>query len=104
MNIWVALMNLENNFGMDKSLGGACDQKEIYLLLVDIYERSDKELAQQTYQTMLKKFSQSSKFWTKMGLFHIKHGNVQASRDLFQRSLCSLPKRKHKNSSCTFVQ
>lgn len=112
MNIWVALMNLENNFGTDESLGGvlkralqACDQKKIYMLLVDIYERSEKkELAQQTYQTMLKKFSQSSKVWTKMGLFHIKHGNVQASRDLLQRSMRSLPKRKHIKTVTKFAQ
>ncbi|CAG8691978.1 8122_t:CDS:2, partial [Dentiscutata erythropus] len=78
---------------------------KIYMLLVDIYERSDKEeLAQQTYQTMLKKFSQSSKVWTKMGLFHIKHGNVQASRDLLQRSLRSLPKRKHIKTITKFAQ
>ncbi|CAG8560739.1 2094_t:CDS:10 [Cetraspora pellucida] len=112
MNIWVALMNLENNFGTDESLGDilkralqACDQKKIYMLLVDIYERSDKkELAKQTYQTMLKKFSQSSKVWTKMGLFHIKNGNVQASRDLLQRSLRSLPKRKHIKAITKFAQ
>ncbi|CAG8443978.1 414_t:CDS:10, partial [Scutellospora calospora] len=102
MNVWIALMNLENNFGTDESLGDVlkralqtCDQKKVYMLLVDIYERSDKkELAQQTYHTMLKKFSQSCKVWTKMGLFHIKHGNIQASRDLLQRSLRTLPKRK----------
>ncbi|CAG8597229.1 3364_t:CDS:10 [Acaulospora morrowiae] len=103
LNIWVALMNLENNFGTDESMENVlrralqtCDPKKIYLLLVGIYEKSGKkELAQQTYQIMIKKFSQSSKVWTKMSLFYVKNGDIQASRDLLQRSLKCLPKRKH---------
>ncbi|CAG8736609.1 11262_t:CDS:2, partial [Acaulospora colombiana] len=87
-----------NNFGTDESIGNvlkralqSCDPKKIYFLLVGIYEKSGKkEHAQQTYQTMTKKFSQSSKVWTSMGLFHIKNGDISRSRDLLQRSLQTL--------------
>jgi len=43
---------------------------------------------------MIKKFSQSSKIWTKMGLYYIQHDKIEASRNLLQKSLKSLPKRK----------
>jgi rRNA biogenesis protein RRP5 len=54
------------------------------------------QLAEQTYHTMTKKFSQSSKVWYKMGLSYIQRGKLEAFRNLLQKSLKSLPKRKRK--------
>lgn len=45
---------------------------------------------------MTKKFSQSSKVWYKMGLFYIQRDKIEAFRNLLQKSLKSLPKRKRK--------
>lgn len=49
MNVWVALMNLENTFGsadtleeVFKNAVQTCEPKKIYLQLVKIYERSNK--------------------------------------------------------------
>lgn len=49
MNIWIALMNLENNYGSDETMAGvlkralqACNQKKIYMTLVEVYEKSNK--------------------------------------------------------------
>lgn len=49
MNIWIALMNLENNYGSDETMAGVlkralqtCNQKKIYMTLVEIYEKSNK--------------------------------------------------------------
>lgn len=49
LNVWVAMMNLENTFGTAESLEGVfkraivvCEPKKVYLQLVKIYERSNK--------------------------------------------------------------
>ncbi|KAG0235897.1 rRNA biogenesis protein rrp5 [Actinomortierella wolfii] len=112
MNVWVALMNLENTFGTSETLEEVfkkalqtLDQKKVYLQLVKIYERSNKiEAATELYQTMTKKFSQSSKIWTGFGHFQLAHGNLEAGRELLQRSLKSLPKRKHIKTVSKFAQ
>jgi rRNA biogenesis protein RRP5 len=49
LNVWVAMMNLENTFGTSESLEAVfkraiivCEPKKVYLQLVKIYERSNK--------------------------------------------------------------
>ncbi|KAF9094819.1 rRNA biogenesis protein rrp5 [Mortierella sp. AD031] len=112
MNVWVALMNLENTFGsadtleeVFKNAVQTCEPKKIYLQLVKIYERSNKiDLATELYTTMTKKFGQSSKVWTGFGHFQLHHGHLEAGRELLQRSLKSLPKRKHIKTISKFAQ
>ncbi|KAF9972061.1 rRNA biogenesis protein rrp5, partial [Modicella reniformis] len=112
MNVWVALMNLENTFGtadtleeLFKKAVQMCEPKKIYLQLVKIYERSNKiDMATELYTTMTKKFGQSSKVWTGFGHFQLHHGNIEAGRELLQRSLKSLPKRKHIKTITKFAQ
>ncbi|CAI2170293.1 2114_t:CDS:10 [Funneliformis geosporum] len=112
LNIWIALMNLENNYGSDETMAKiltralqACDQKKIYTILIEIYEKSNKlELVESTYNTMIKKFSQSSKVWIKMGLYYIQNGKIEGARALLQRSLKILPKRKHVKTITKFAQ
>lgn len=52
MNVWVAMLNLENTYGSDESLEQVfkractyCEPKKVYLQLLNIYERSGKEEA-----------------------------------------------------------
>ncbi|KAG0047226.1 rRNA biogenesis protein rrp5 [Gryganskiella cystojenkinii] len=112
MNVWVALMNLENTFGsadtleeVFKNAVQTCEPKKVYLQLVKIYERSNKiDRATELYNTMTKKFGQSSKVWTGFGHFQLHHGNLEAGRELLQRSLKSLPKRKHIKTISKFAQ
>lgn len=54
------------------------------------------QLADQLYQTMSKRFSQSKKVWVGFGAFYMKQGKLDLGRKLLQRSLKSLPKRKRK--------
>ncbi|GJJ74975.1 rRNA biogenesis protein RRP5 [Entomortierella parvispora] len=112
MNVWVALMNLENTFGsadtleeVFKNAVQTCEPKKVYLQLVKIYERSNKiDRATELYNTMTKKFGQSSKVWTGFGHFQLHHGNLESGRELLQRSLKSLPKRKHIKTISKFAQ
>ncbi|CAH3151677.1 unnamed protein product, partial [Porites evermanni] len=103
LNVWVALMNLENLYGTQESLVKVFERalqqnepKKVFFQLIGIYTRTDKfELAEQLYQTMSKRFSQSKKVWVNFGAFYMKQGKLESGRKLLQRSLKSLPKRKH---------
>ncbi|TPX37608.1 hypothetical protein SmJEL517_g00637 [Synchytrium microbalum] len=112
MNVWVAYLNLENKFGSQESLVRVFDRaatvndpKTMYLQMVRIYERSDKnDLTEELYTTILKRFKESSKCWTSAGLFYLKNGRAEDARRLLQRSLLSLPKHKHIKTISKFAQ
>jgi rRNA biogenesis protein RRP5 len=101
-NIWVAFLNMENSFGTDETLEEvfhrACDytdKKKIYSHLVSILIRSGKvEKVDETFQTMLKKFSQSSKVYVNYAAYLMEHNRIEEARDILPRSLKILPKRK----------
>ncbi|KAI8369582.1 uncharacterized protein BYT42DRAFT_607950 [Radiomyces spectabilis] len=112
LNVWVAMLNLENNFGSEETLDEVFkraliynEPKKVYLQLASIYERSKKDdKAEALWQEMTRKFSQSSKVWTLFGLFCLKRDNVEGARELLQRSLKSLPKHKHVKTIVKFAQ
>ncbi|KAI8371887.1 hypothetical protein BD560DRAFT_351467 [Blakeslea trispora] len=112
MNVWVALLNLENNFGTDETLQELfkraliyCDPLKVYLQLVKIYERSEKEdKAEALYEEMIKKFGQTPEVWTNFGLFYLKHNKAEQSRELLQKSLKVLPKHEHVQTIVKFGQ
>ncbi|KAF9527766.1 hypothetical protein CPB83DRAFT_376457 [Crepidotus variabilis] len=112
MNVWIALLNLENVYGTDETLDSvfkeaarANDSKTIHLRLATIFEQSEKqEKAEEQYKRTSKKFGQSSKVWTLFGQFLLKRGDVEEARKLLPRSLQSLEKRKHLKTICQFAQ
>lgn len=105
MNVWVALLNLENNFGTDETLQEVfkralvyCDPLKVYLQLVKIYERSEKDdKAEALWEEMTKKFGgESVEVWTGFGLYYLQHNKADKSRELLQKSLKVLPKLERK--------
>ncbi|GAA5875823.1 hypothetical protein JCM1840_003525 [Sporobolomyces johnsonii] len=112
LNVWVALLNLENSYGdegtldeMFKEAAQSNDAKTVYLKLVDIYERSGKfEAEEELFKKTVKKFSQSSKVWTLFGQFYLTRGRPNEARELLPRSLKSLEKRKHVKTISKFAQ
>ncbi|KAJ1967529.1 rRNA biogenesis protein rrp5 [Dispira parvispora] len=111
MNVWVARFNLENQFGSQDDLDAVvkhslqfCDPKKVYIQLADLYTRSHKTaLAEQTYKTLLGKFSQSCKAWTLLASFYLTQGQPDKVQDLLQRCVKTLPKRKHLKAIKTFA-
>ncbi|XP_044173478.1 protein RRP5 homolog [Acropora millepora] len=111
MNVWVGLMNLENLYGTQESLLKVFERalqqnepKKMFFQLAGIYARTNKmELADQLYQTMIKRFSQSKKVWIGGLSFYMKQGNLEKGRKLLQRSLKTLPKRKHIDTIVQFA-
>jgi rRNA biogenesis protein RRP5 len=112
MNVWVALLNLENNFGTDETLQDVfkralvyCEPLKVYLQLVKIYERSEKEdKAEALWEEMTKKFGQSPEVWTGFGLYYLQHNKADNARELLQKSLKVLPKHEHVQTIVKFAQ
>lgn len=112
MNVWVALLNLENNFGTDETLEEVfkraliyCEPIKVYQQLVKIYERSEKlDKADALWEEMTKKFSQVPEVWTGFGLYCLKNNKDEAARDLLQKSLKALPKHEHVQTIVKFAQ
>ena len=71
-NVWVAYMNLENNFGTQDTLEKVVkralevnDRKKIYLQLVNMYISSKKyQYVEDIYKQLCKKWGQSLKVWS----------------------------------------
>ncbi|CAE6479265.1 unnamed protein product [Rhizoctonia solani] len=112
LNVWIALLNLENQFGTEESLEALFkeaarhnDSKTVHLRLAAIFDESEKtQKAEEQYARTAKKFSQSSKAWTLFGEHYLKAGKLEESRKLLARSLLSLPRRKHLKTISTFAR
>ncbi|KAF7310754.1 hypothetical protein HMN09_00618400 [Mycena chlorophos] len=112
LNVWMALLNLENAYGTEETLNSvfkeaarANDSKTVHLRLALILDQSDKQAkAEEQYQRTCKKFGQSSKVWTLFAEFYLRQGNIEESRKLLSRSLQSLEKRKHLKTISRFAQ
>ncbi|CAE6485208.1 unnamed protein product [Rhizoctonia solani] len=112
LNVWIALLNLENQFGTEESLETLFkeaarhnDSKTVYLRMAAIFDESEKtQKAEEQYARTAKKFSQSSKAWTLFGEHYLKAGKLEESRKLLARSLLSLPRRKHLKTISTFAR
>ncbi|KAJ2653673.1 rRNA biogenesis protein rrp5 [Coemansia sp. RSA 1250] len=112
MNVWVALLNLEQHFGSNETLDNTLKRalqymnpKHVYLQMAKIYERADQIAdAERMHKIAISKFSESCKVWVLYGLLCLKNDKIVESRDLLARALRSLPKRKHVKAITQFGQ
>ncbi|KAL4968402.1 putative rRNA biogenesis protein RRP5 [Aspergillus stella-maris] len=115
LNIWVAMLNLENTYGDDDSLEEvfkrACqynDTQEIYERLTSIYIQSGKnEKADDLFRMALKKkvFPSSPKFFINYATFlYDTMAAPERGRGLLSRALQSLPKHTHVETTTKFAQ
>ncbi|KXZ56455.1 hypothetical protein GPECTOR_1g407 [Gonium pectorale] len=106
-NVWVAWLNLETAYGTQPSPDEAAmallrralqatDPKKMYLAALGIFERADRaELAEQVMRALTKKFGGSAKVWATAIERALQKGDPESARTLLERSLQSLPARKH---------
>jgi rRNA biogenesis protein RRP5 len=102
LNVLIALLNLENQFGnkatFKQTFDKACqmsDPKKVYMQTTQIYERSENfSEAENLYKKMCKKFNTSSKVWLSYAQFLIIQSKNSESSLLIEKSLKSLPTRK----------
>ena len=113
MNVWVAMLNLENAYGDEESIEAvfrrACeynDAREMYSRLTSIYIQSGKhDKADDMFQRMLKKFTQDPKVWVNYGSFLFDTvGDADKGRDVLPRALQILPKFTHLDVTSKYAQ
>ncbi|KAJ3614113.1 hypothetical protein NHX12_017689 [Muraenolepis orangiensis] len=112
LNVWVALMNLENMYGTEESLNKVferaqqfCEPMPVFQHLADIYTRSNKiKEAETLYKTMVKRFRQSKEAWQSYGSFLLQQGHNDAACALLQRALQSLPAKENVELISSFAQ
>uniref|UniRef100_M4BJB6 rRNA biogenesis protein RRP5 n=1 Tax=Hyaloperonospora arabidopsidis (strain Emoy2) TaxID=559515 RepID=M4BJB6_HYAAE len=103
LNVWVAYLNLEHDFGDDasflrvfKSALQVNHPKRVYLHLVDLYARAEEhEDVKQTLSTMQKKFRTSKQTWIRSLQYLVDAKQFPDAAETLQRSLKSLASHKH---------
>ncbi|XP_032986420.1 protein RRP5 homolog isoform X3 [Rhinolophus ferrumequinum] len=112
LNVWVALLNLENMYGSQESLNKVFERAvqyneplKVFLQLADIYTKSEKfQEAGELYNRMLKRFRQEKTVWIKYGAFLLRRGQAGASHRAMQRALDCLPSKEHVDVIAKFAQ
>ncbi|CAL8330288.1 unnamed protein product [Lota lota] len=112
LNVWVALLNLENMYGTEESLKKVferaqqfCEPMPVFQQLADIYARSNKiKEAEGLYKTMVKRFRQTKGSWLSYGSFLLQQGQSDAASALLQRALQSLPSKESVELISKFAQ
>jgi tetratricopeptide (TPR) repeat protein len=100
LNVWMALINLENAHGtpesFDKLFKEAAqynDAKTVYLRTASVLQQTEKlDAAAEIFKKACKKFGQDSEPWTSFAEFEfVARDDADAARALLPRSLKSLP-------------
>ncbi|NXI55078.1 RRP5 protein, partial [Chloroceryle aenea] len=112
LNVWVALLNLENMYGTEETLMKVFERAvqyneplKVFQHLCDIYANSEKyKQAEELYHTMLKRFRQEKSVWLKYASFLLKQGQTEATHRLLERALKALPIKEHVDVISRFAQ
>ncbi|KFQ38763.1 Protein RRP5, partial [Mesitornis unicolor] len=112
LNVWVALLNLENMYGTEETLMKVFERAvqyneplKVFQHLCDIYANSEKhKQAEELYHTMLKRFRQEKSVWLKYAAFLLKQGQIEATHRLLERALKALPTKEHVDVISRFGQ
>ncbi|KFP34471.1 Protein RRP5, partial [Colius striatus] len=112
LNVWVALLNLENMYGTEETLMKVFERAvqyneplKVFQHLCDIYANSEKyKQAEELYHTMLKRFRQEKSVWLKYASFLLKQGQKEATHRLLERALKALPTKEHVDVISRFAQ
>ncbi|PWN19489.1 nucleic acid-binding protein [Microstroma glucosiphilum] len=111
LNVWIALLNLENTYGSDESLERTFkeasqmnDGKTVHLRLASILEQTGKiDKAAEMWKRTAKKFGYSHKVWVGYEHFYLRQKRFDEARSLLPRALQSLEKRKHVKTMAAFA-
>ncbi|TMW57630.1 hypothetical protein Poli38472_003555 [Pythium oligandrum] len=103
LNVWVAYLNLEHDFGDDASFLRVFNsalrvnhQKRVYLQLVDIYARAEEHSdVETTLTTMQKKFRKSKQTWLRALQYYVAQSEMNKAAETLQRALKSVEAHKH---------
>lgn len=105
LNLWIAYMNLESQFGDDSTLQEVTkralevnDRQKVYLQLISIYRSSGKlEFIEDIYKKLCKKYFENLDIWGQYIQFCFENEGHSAPKSVLQRALQALPKANHVN-------
>ncbi|WFD36368.1 rRNA biogenesis protein rrp5 [Malassezia cuniculi] len=103
LNVWVALLNLENTYGSPDTLEAVFreavqlnDAYSVHTRLLAILEQSGKiDQAAELFRKTVKKFGANTSAWIAWYQFYLRHGRPDDAHELVPRSLQSLERSKH---------
>ncbi|KAH3682794.1 hypothetical protein WICPIJ_006253 [Wickerhamomyces pijperi] len=104
LNIWIALLNLENSFGTEDTLEDvfkrSCeymDSLTMHLKLISIYILSEKYAkVDALFKTTAKKFGKTSvSVWVTYGSYLLDREENEKAHEILANALSALPKRDH---------
>lgn len=103
LNVWLALLNLENMYGSPETLEAVFkeavqlnDALEVHMRLLAVLENSNKlEEAAALFKRTAKKFGFRPSVWIDWYQFLLRHDRADEAHELVSRSLQSLDKREH---------
>ncbi|KAJ3367824.1 Protein RRP5 [Allomyces arbusculus] len=103
LNVWVAWLNLENQYGDKASLDALFqravqynDPQTVHQHLVDIFTRSGQhDRARDLYEDMTAKFKDVPAVWIRYAQFQFERDQADQARTLLPRALKHLPKAHH---------
>ena len=103
LNVWIALLNIENMYGTPDTLDGVFreavqvnDALEVHLRLLAILEQSDKiDETAALFKRTAKKFGFVPHVWIQYYQFFLRHDRADEAHELVSRSLQSLERTKH---------
>ncbi len=120
LNVWTALLTLENKYGTTKSLNAAIDRasqqnnpKQVYLRVCEMMERDVEashrdptvvEKADAMFGKMCKKFKSKKTVWIANFKYLLQNGRNDEAHKLWKRSVMSLPAHKHVECMSKFAQ
>lgn len=112
LNVWVAMLNLENMYGTQDSLQKVferaiqyCEPLPVFQQLADIYAKSDKiKEAESLYKSMVKRFKQEKAVYLSYGTFLLRQRQSDDANALLQRALQSLSNKEHVDLIAKFAR
>lgn len=120
LNVWTALITLENKYGTPKSLNEAIERasqhnnpKQVYLRVCEMLERDVEssngdlamiEKADEMFSKMCKKFKSKKTVWIANFKYLLRNGRHEEAHNLWKRSVISLPSHKHIEIMSKFAQ
>ncbi|CAH0392949.1 unnamed protein product [Bemisia tabaci] len=111
LNVWSALLNLENMYGTPESFQKCFtealqtnDEWSVYSRVMQIYVTSKKiKELEKLVDLATKKLRNSFDVYVQCGEFLLQVGSIEKSRSIMQRALSALPKKQHVDLTVRFA-
>jgi len=103
LNVWIAYLNLEAQYGDENHLSTILDEacsrtnaEKLLLRFAKSMQKTHMKKAEEIYLRACRQLKQSPEVWMQTGSFYYeRQNNISAGRKTLERALLSLPKQEH---------